>query len=602
PPLWQLKGVRVTHDSETKDVIYRDATLEMDGIPVLFSPYFSHPDSTVKRRQGFLTPSGGFSQELGTFARVPYYFDIAPNDDAVLMPIFSTTDILQLGGEWRHRFSHGNMLWSGSFTHTDLVDEYGVGQGSQWRGHLFGNTLFNLDRQWRAGTDVALTSDKSYLRRYNITSEDLLVNRGYVEGFRGRGYTVGNLYYFQDLRPGKQLTEPFVAPEIRFSALGDPGKTLGGRWSMDGGLLMTSRNRDVDPAYQGPDTRRLSFDAGWERQMVSSTGFLFNLSGLVRLDGYWANNVPDPTMPVGGTFSDITSVREFAQGDISLRYPLGRRGDGYQQIVEPISVLSVAPKQKSDSLLPNEDSLDVEFDETNLFAPNRFTGIDRLEGGTRAAYGLRHALIGDNGAQIEMVGGQVYRFRRDESFPDNSGLRDQLSDFVGRFDVAPAPWLNVSYGFRLSPNNVKFERQEAQISAGVPLFRPYVRYITVQQSEILSGVNTIPSTVEEATFGFSSKFAKYWSIFAAHTQSFQPTPGPRTTTAGFGYSDECFQFGLTAQRNNTDRQDIRSGTTVMFHFYLKNIGGIQTDSSNQESFTPSLTPSATTSGQNREPF
>ncbi|NTU77001.1 MAG: LPS-assembly protein LptD, partial [Alphaproteobacteria bacterium] len=42
PPLWQLKGVRVTHDSETKDVIYRDATLEMDGIPVLFSPYFSH--------------------------------------------------------------------------------------------------------------------------------------------------------------------------------------------------------------------------------------------------------------------------------------------------------------------------------------------------------------------------------------------------------------------------------------------------------------------------------------------------------------------------------------------------------------------------------
>jgi LPS-assembly protein len=592
PPLWQLKGVRVTHDNEAHDVIYRDATLEFDGIPTLYSPYFSHPDSTVKRRQGFLTPSGGFNSQVGTFARVPYYFDLAPNSDLTLSPIFSTNDHLQLTSEWRHRFENGTMLWNGSFTHTDLVNDVGVDEGQQWRGHLFGTTIFALDKDWRAGTNVAFTSDKSYLRRYNISSEDTLTNRGYVEGFKRRNYAVSNLYYFQDLRPGAQLSQPFVTPDMRFNALGEPGQTLGGRWSLNGGLLVTSRDRSADPTKQGPDTRRLSFDAGWERQFVSTTGFLTDISGFARTDGYWADNVPDPNVPTGSGFSKITDIRQFAQGDVTVRYPLGRHGDGYQQILEPIALLSVAPNSSNAQKLPNEDSLDVEFDETNLFAPNRFTGIDRLEGGVRTAYGLRHSLTGDNGARIEMLGGQVFRLKRDDNFPDGSGLRDQFSDYVGRVDFSPAEWLDANYGFRIDRKELNFRRQEAQLSAGVKEFRPFINYLLANQTEATTGV---ADHLEEGTAGFTSHFAKYYTLTAMHRYAFLPSPGPRLTAVEIAYQDECFQLGLTAQRSNTDRADINSGTSVMFHFYLKNIGGIHTDSVGSGTFqTPGLTPTTTT--------
>ena len=592
PPLWQLKGVRITHDNETHDVMYRDATLEFDGVPLLYSPYFAHPDSTVKRRQGFLTPSAGYNSTLGTFAKVPYYFDIAPDSDAVVEPIFSTNDHLQLTGEWRQRFAQGTMQWNGSFTHTDLIDEFGVDQGNQWRGHLFGNSLFDINNVWRAGTDVAFTSDKSYLQRYNFTSEDLLINRGYVEGFSGRDYAVTNLYYFENLRPGVQLTEPIVTPDMHFNALGEPGKTLGGRWSLDGGLLVTSRERNVDITKQGPDTRRINLDAGWERQLVSSTGFLTNVSGFTRADGYWAAHVPDPGLPAGSGFSDVSDVRPFAQGDISVHYPLGRRGDGYQQIVEPIALLSVAPQVSNNQKLPNEDSLDVEFDETNLFYPNRFTGIDRLEGGIRTAYGVRHSLTGDNGARIEMLGGQVFRLKQDDNFPADSGLRDRFSDYVGRLDISPAEWLDANYGFRLNRDDLSFSRQEAQVSAGVPQFRPFVNYLSVNQMEVTTG---IPSNVEEGTLGFSSKFAKYWLLSVSHLQSFQPEPGPRLSAVGITYTDECFQIGVTGQRNETNRADLKSGTSVMFNFFLKNIGGIHTDSVGAAAFqTPSLTPMSST--------
>lgn len=580
PPLWQIKGVRITHDNEAKDVIYRDATVEFAGIPAFYLPYFSHPDPTVKRRQGFMTPTGGFSQYIGTYARTPYYFDIAPNSDLVFSPTFSANDRIQVASEWRHRFAEGTMRWNGSFTHTDLVDEYGVDEGKNWRGHLFGTTLFNLDHQWRAGTQVAFTSDKSYLQRYSITTEDQLINKAYVEGFRGRHYATANMYYFQDLRPGARLTPPFVGPALHVSALGEPGKTLGGRWSLDGGMLITSRKRDgIDPALQGPDTRRIDLAAGWERQLVSSTGFLTTVSALARMDGYSANNVVK-TDPATSTtrFSDIFKIRQFAQGTASVRYPLGRHGDGYQQILEPIAVVSVAPKLSNMSL-PNEDSLDVEFDETNLFSPNRFTGIDRLEGGTRVGYGVRHALVGNSGARIEMLGGQVYRIQEDEAFPESSGLRNQLSDVVGRVDVTPGEWFDLNYGFRLDPAKTKFRRQELQASGGVRLFRPYVNFLSVRQSPAVG----IIETVEEVTFGASSHLFKYYVLTAAHKRAIQPNPGPRVTSLALSYIDECFQFGLTGQRVHTDRQDVKSGDSVMFHFYLKNIGGL-----NSVSIDPSL--------------
>ena len=47
---WQLRANRVVHDKEEKEIIYRDARLEMFGIPVLYTPYFAHPDPSVDRR------------------------------------------------------------------------------------------------------------------------------------------------------------------------------------------------------------------------------------------------------------------------------------------------------------------------------------------------------------------------------------------------------------------------------------------------------------------------------------------------------------------------------------------------------------------------
>lgn len=570
-PLWQLKAERITHDTETKDIIYRDATIEFWGVPVFYTPYFAHPDPTVKRRQGMLAPTVRTDSLLGLAVRTPYYFDLAPNSDLVVTPTFSTKDTLQMAADWRHRFSNGQMEWKGSFVHADYVNVTGQDLGTRWRGHLFGETLFNLDNEWRAGTNIAYASDKSYLPRYDIPSDDILINRAYAERFVGRDYLVTNAYYFKDMRPGNRLVEPLVMPEVRYSALGEPGQALGGRWSLDSGMLVIDRDKNAEPTEQGPSTRRFSSALGWQRQLISQTGLLTTVSAQARGDAYWADNVPLPDQPLGTDFENTSRLRPYSQADLMVRYPMGRQGEKFQQVLEPIGLISLAPRIRNDYVLPNEDSLDAELDETNLFSTNRFTGLDRVESGNRAAYGLRHALYGPNSERIEFLAGQVFRFKEDDSFTEGSGMRENFSDYVGRIDFSPIKWFDANYSFRLNQEDMALTRQQLQASAGADVFRPYVNYLSLKQSE---ETVTTDQQIEEIAGGFQSKFAQFWTLSASHKQAIAPDPGPRSTMGSLMYQDECFKSGFSVERTYTSRADLASGMKFLFSFYLKNLGGV----------------------------
>ncbi|HRW30348.1 MAG TPA: LptA/OstA family protein, partial [Emcibacteraceae bacterium] len=49
-PTWQIRADQVTHDSDDKTIKYKNVRLEIAGIPILYSPYFAHPDPTVRAR------------------------------------------------------------------------------------------------------------------------------------------------------------------------------------------------------------------------------------------------------------------------------------------------------------------------------------------------------------------------------------------------------------------------------------------------------------------------------------------------------------------------------------------------------------------------
>ena len=144
PLLWQIKADRIIHLRDQQEIVYHDAVLEVFGVPIAYTPYFSHADPTVRRKSGFLTPRFGSSSDLGATLQVPYFWAIDERRDLTLEPIFSSEAGLIMAGEYRAATEKGGYEISGSATYADKRnDEDARVGGQEFRGHVFGNELFS---------------------------------------------------------------------------------------------------------------------------------------------------------------------------------------------------------------------------------------------------------------------------------------------------------------------------------------------------------------------------------------------------------------------------------------------------------------------------
>ncbi len=89
-PLWQINARKVKHDAESQNINYNDAVLKVKNIPVLYTPFLSHPDPSVKRRSGFLSPTIGSNSYLGATLETPYFFDVSEHQNFTFNPILAT--------------------------------------------------------------------------------------------------------------------------------------------------------------------------------------------------------------------------------------------------------------------------------------------------------------------------------------------------------------------------------------------------------------------------------------------------------------------------------------------------------------------------------
>jgi len=560
PPIWQIRAARITHDQQQRDVYYRDAVLEVAGVPVAYMPFFAHPDPTVERRSGFLTPKPGISGDIGTFARIYYFFDIEPDKDFTLEVTPSTEDGLLLGGEYRQRFATGSLLLSGSATYADRTEGIGPLEVTEkdFRGHLFGTGRFEIDQFWRWGFDLQRVTDNSHLLRYDYSEDDLLTSRFFAERFEGRDYFNISAFDFQDLRPGNPEIEPLVLPLASYSALGEPGGLLGGRWSLDGSLLSLARDG-------GTDTRRASAEVGWRRDFVAPIGLVSSLAASVRGDAYWVGDLQD-----GRADDDMTDLRLFPLAQFTTSLPLVRQDGRVQTLLEPIVSLSAAPNVDNDERLPNEDSQDIEFDHTNLFLPSRFAGVDRLEGGQRVTYGLKAGVFGFGGGSTSLFLGQSYRLQENSDYPVGSGLEEELSDVVGRIEVTPSPWLDLSYSFRLDSETLAQRRHDVFGVFGPPQFRVSGSYLYLDRLILDSG--TASRNREELTLGVNSAIDRNWSAGVSHRRDLAEGGGPISTGLVVTYQDECVTFQLVGERDYTRRTGIDSGDRLFFRVVFRNLG------------------------------
>lgn len=549
-PLWQIKARRAVHDADAQEIIYRDASLEVLGVPVAYTPFLSHPDPSVERKSGILTPNFGASSLLGSSIQVPYFWAISDDRDLTFDPIISTDQFPVVTGEYRHRFSAGENRTRLSFTQDDAQ-----GGEDRIRGHIDSKTRFSIDELWRWGADIQLASDDTYMGRYGFKSGHTLTNHLYVEGFGARSHAVAEGLYFQGLRNSDiQEETPVVLPNLEYSYISPPG-SFGGMTTLDADLRALTREK-------GATSQRISLTPGWQISNTDSLGSITSFRTSVQGDLY---NVNDVSTPNG--LKDAVVGRIFPQAIVSWRYPWIRRSGPNSQLLEPLLALVLAPNGGNPDKIPDEDSQSIAFDETNLFAANRFSGTDRVEGGQRIVYGMRTGVFGELGGNSTLTVGQSFRFRKSNPFPLGTGLEDQLSDIVANLQIKPNRFTSLLYKTRFDHDSLRARRTEISSAVGPPALNLNLNYVFFDRT---SGF----ADREEVTAAVKSKLTNQWSA-QIQTQRDLTTEGGTLSYGGsLVYECDCMNFELVYARTFTTDRDIPRVESLTLRVTFKSLGQI----------------------------
>ena len=570
PPLWQVRAQRIVHDTEKQNVYYRNATLELGGVPVFYTPYMSHPDPNIKRRSGFLAPVIGSRNNLGFVTRTYYYLDVAPSMDATIETTYSAKRGALIGGQWRHKTDHGSYTINASANFDDIPNNNTAlpPERDQLRGHFFLDAEHDFTPNWRGTLSIKRTTDDTYLDLWNYSSADVLPSKGTLEYFTPRSYGQLSLQSYQDLRTGITTAEPQVMV-TGWQTQSAPHSLMGGRWFL--GL----ENRSVARS-RGTDSNRTALALGWQRKDVMPAGIMVTTEANARADGFIANNLNN---------DDPTAFRPFIQGQITASLPLVKVGRTGQQFIEPIAQLSIAPRQsRNDDDIANEDSLSLEFDTTNLFSSNRYAGYDRLDGGQRLAYGIRAGWTGNSGASIGTTIGQSYDFADHPNYTTGSGLDTQNSDIVGNITASLPEMADIAYSFRLSQENMDPREHDLRATIGPDWLQGSVSYLYINQTDATTLTETLR---EELGLGAQYKLSDLWSLAAYHRRDLQRSDGALESGASLTYQDECLTFSLIGQRDHVARSGLSSGDSVFFRLVFKNLGEFQSPSFNPDIFSSS---------------
>lgn len=569
-PLWQIKAARVTHDQAARQVSYDSAWMELGGVPVAYTPYFSHPDGTVERKSGFLAPELKSSSTLGQLIAVPYYIVIDESSDATVEPIFLLNEAPVMAGEYRQKTARGQFQGSASLTHADRRDSANRRLSDKdTRGHVKANGRFDIDDDWRWGFQGERATDDTYLQRYRLLqryrflSSETLTSTAYTEGFRDRNYASATAYAFQGLRerddPG---LSPIVLPMLDYNFMGEPGD-YGGRYSFDANALSIYRS-------EGTRMQRTVLRGGWSLPWTSPAGEIYTLSASMRGDLYNTTRIGSADDPFRPT-EDGVHARAIPQVDFSWRYPFIRRDGDVRTIVEPIMSFSAAPTLSNQNRFPNEDSRAVEFDETNLFRASRFDGLDRFEGGQHVDYGFNTSLIRDNGMRAGAFLGQSYRFQDESAFPQYSGLSGHQSNYVGRLLFQPHPWLSTRYSFQVDQNDFSAQRNRALASFGPRALNASISYVYVDRLTQTG----LPNSIEQLGTSVNARLNPNWRTQARYLTSLAEDAGSLVWGGTLIYEDECLLAGIDLTRRYIGSRDNPPDTAIILRVVFRNLGEVK---------------------------
>ena len=571
-PSWRITAKRVIYDPEQKRVRFSGARLELFGVRLMPLPGLV-VTTDGRAVSGLLIPDVRLSASNGVEFRDTYYLRLANNRDVAVTGYVYTKALPMVSAQYRALTTDGAYQVTGYATRSKRISVAGSpsGQQTDFRGYFFANGKFQLSPHWSITGSARIASDRTFLRRYDISRDDRLRSMIDVERMDDTSYLSVAGWATQTLRAGEvQSQVPIALPVIDYRRrLSDP--LLGGKIELQANTLAITRTT-------GQDTQRAFASARWDMRRLTRMGQEVTLTALVRGDVYHSDeNALTTTAIYRG--NPGWQTRGVATAAVDVKWPLVGSFLGGTQVLTPRFQIVASP-QLVNLAVPNEDARAIDLEDSNLFALNRFPGYDRIEDGVRFTYGLDWQ-FDRPGWRIATTIGQSYRLTRDPTLlPDGTGLSNRLSDIVGRTEVRFHDFVKLTHRFRVDKDNFAVRRNEFDATVGTQRTYAEVGYLRLNR-DIGAGLEDLKDR-EELRVAGRIAFARYWSVFGSGVFNLTNRDEDPTLTAdgfqalrtrlGVAYEDDCLELGLTWRRDYVATGDAQKGNTFQIYVALRNLG------------------------------
>ena len=561
-PYWNLNADLVTHDKEKREIIYKNASLDLNNIPVLYTPYFSHPDPSVKRKEGFLAPSfSSLGADIGTTIKVPYFYPISQSADFTISPVYYFKQNPLLLGEYREKFKNGDLSIEGGFTQG--YKEITSTQTDGSRHHLYGNLNLNfVDKildQSEFNTKIQRTNNPTYLRvnkinstvdgfKRNLVKEDetKLTNEIYLNSFGKNESLNFKTAAYQNISTTKASDQyEYLLPEIvytKYNLLNNNNLNFSSNFKS----LNTNTNQNKTTFinnldYSTPESYNTNLGIGYK--------FLTKINNI--------NYYSDYRTPNENLNSQINPVVGL---DTSL--PFAKISKESEQYLIPRILTRYSPGK-----MTNAKSNDTSLNTDNLFSINRMNSDELIEKDLSFNIGLdwmwKEKIVNKNKpAEAAFSIGQVVKFNEDPDMPTKSSLQNKSSDLVtkanylspGNFDVTIKNTLDNGFNHvYYNDLNLKTFIKQGEIN-----FNFYEKNNHIG-NERYAKANLASYLTDNTKLTISTDRNLKTDLTNSHK-------------LGLENENECIRYGFYFQKNYSSDKDLKPATSIFFGVTLLPFG------------------------------
>ncbi len=428
---WELQSDKFIHNKTKQIFEYKDSWLKVFDKKVFFLPYFNHPDPSVKRKSGFLTPVYSSSTNLGKAINIPYFYVLSDDKDMTFNPrIYSDTDFI-LQSEYRQAFEKSDLIADFSFnkdekntnTHAflDLKGEFNekVSYDIQFQNVTNDNYLKIHDFKGIMDTNILMeginpSSLTSFLTVNNDIDEDTNLNTS-IKMYEDLSVTNDNDKY------------QYIFPQFDFTKDIDLDESYYGNFIFSSSGYQKNYNTNVYEAQINNDFSFTSFD------YFSSKGLVSNYNILLKNYNTFSQN--------SANFDENGDHEIFNTFSFNTEFPLQKKLENTTNYLKPKIQFKFSPTNGKDI---SSGSVRLNYD--NIFSNNRIGRSDMVEEGKSLTVGLEFEKQNlENKKLISFNLGNVIKDKFNGSMP--SGLNQTRSEIVGNFNYSPNDNIEFTYDF-----------------------------------------------------------------------------------------------------------------------------------------------------------